>query len=211
MKKFVAAAMLLSMANLSEAGEFRGTLGYGIGSGTFENDFGAELTTNSSQTSLLGAYYFDDAAPFVRFGLARAEVGDVEINGTPLGLPDQTTDIALLTIGYRGGMMGKPQFFCAVTQERADYEGGGNEDFTSLSVGMEKSSQGGRYGFSVGHSSGGDTDTFGIAAGGTVYMTERLGFSASAGYSIGDGKILGADVDVSSWSIAVGAEFRLSN
>lgn len=208
MRKIIALAMLILSAGAAADDEFRGILGYSIGSATFEDDIGDEISGDISQVFISGTYYFDEAGPFFGLGLGKAKVGDLEFNGVPLGGPDQKSDDVSFTVGYRGGSYGEPQLFLSATLERTDYENGDDEDGSSFAVGVEKSSEGGRYEVRAGYSSGDDIDTYGVGVAGIVYVNERIGFGAAADYSVGDGTILGVDVDASGWSVGVGVEFR---
>ena len=209
MRKLVTVVTLVCAANAANADEFRGVLGYSIGSTTFEDDVGDELSGDISQRVLSGTYYSNQAGPFIGLRLGQAEVGDLEFNGIPLGVPDQKSDDVAFTLGYRGGSFGEPQLFASVTLGRTDYDDGDDENSSSFAVGVEKSTQGGRYEVSAGYSSGDEIDSYSLAVAGIVYVSERVGFGAVAGYSLGDGTILGVDVDVSGWSLGVGVEFRL--
>ena len=211
MKNVYVLAILASMVQVAEAGEFRGVLGYGIGSAEFEDDAGDEISGDVSQVVLSGTYYLDEAGPFFGLGLAQVEVGDLEFNGSSLGVRDQESDDTSFTVGYRGGKYGEPQFFVSATLGRSDSDDGDDEDSTTFSVGVEKSTQGGRYELSAGYSAGDDIDTYGVGVAGIVYLNEQFGVGATAGYSMGDGTLLGTEVDVTSWSIGVGVEFRLLN
>lgn len=208
MKHFLWVIILLSISLTAEAGEFRGGLGCYLGGSTLEDDFGDELSGDVSQFDFYGKYYLGEAGPYFGLSIGQAEAGDYELNGSPLSIPDQESDTASLAIGYRFGKYGDPQLFISAAFLRMDSDEGDDQDTKSFFVGVEKSINKGRYSLSAGYSSGDDIDTYGVGVTGIVYLTEIIGLGAGANYSIGDGKLFGADVDVSSWVVGINIEFR---
>ena len=209
MKSILCAIALILASFSASAGDFRGVIGYGIGAGTLEDDAGDELEADSSGIVLDGLYFLGESGPFFGVRFSQTEVGDFEVNGQPLGIPDQDTDTTSFTVGYRGGSRGQPQFFGSVRLARSDTDDGDDDDSTIFTVGVEKDQGNGRYEFSGSYDKGDDFDSFGVDATGFIYVSDILGLGASAGYSVGDGTIFGEDVDTTGWALGVAVEFRV--
>ena len=150
----------------------------------------------------------DEAGPFFGVGLSKVEVRDIEFNGTPLGIPDQKLDHTSLAVGYRAGKRGEPQLFVAASLSRLDSDNGDDEDSTGLKIGVERTSQSGRYEISADRDNGDDIDSYGVNATGIFFISEVVGVGVTGGYSVGDGTIANLEVDVTSWSVGIGLEIR---
>lgn len=209
MKHSAAIALAVSAlwANAGHSAELRGVLGVSTGGVTYTDDYGNELTANLRSRSLAFEYYPDESGPFIGAAIADSDADDYKVNGSSIsGASVDATNTTVL-VGYRGGSLGTPQPYGAVTLVRSDADGETSRA-TGLHGGVERTSDTGRVTFGLSYLDEEDFNTVGASITGVAFVSDTFGISVTAGTSRGSGELAGIDFDGTSWRIGLGLEFR---
>lgn len=194
-------AFAVLCAGAAQGAEVRSTVGLATGEVKYDgNGFAVnDVTADTQSLSFAVEYYFEDAGPFAGVGIGR-----VRADGSGERFYSTNTSVGM---GYRGGSRGSVQPFAAVALTRSSAEGE-SSSAAGLYAGVERTSETGRVSVQVSYNDEEDFDTYGASVTGVAFLSESLGVFATAGMSRGDGDIGIVDVDVSTWTIGFGVEFR---
>lgn len=210
MKKVLSVVLIGMTASVAQAGEFRATTGVSTGNLSSETP-GVEISSDFNEVGFGVVYHFGESGPYIGAAYSQVEISGDDTSGWWSYSSDEESDVGSVLLGYRGGAYGQPQLFVSAAFDQTSYEDGEQGQGWTFSLGMEDTSETGRFEVSLDYSSEDDASIYILGASYMFHIGEHLGVGFAAGVARGDDVLLGRDADTSGYNLGINFEYRLKS